>query len=590
MKPRVAGDQGLGAWSGGSLPLALVFLGLTVVLVAALELALFPLSSGGSAWPIDIFPVGGLVYTGAGLLAWWRRPSNRMGPIMVFGGWAWFIAALVGAASDALDAVGTVLATLILAIVIHLVLAFPSGRLRSRLDRWTVASAYFTALVLQVPLYLFDPEASPQGMLAVSNHPDLTLAGEWLQAAVGLVLWGTSAVILTHRFKQSTPRQRRVLGPLYVYGIGAVLWVPLAKDLIEPLWGVSADVIVLLQGAVLIGVPVSFTAGMLLGGFARTGELQELAAWLGTGVTARSSLTEALAHALGDASLDLAYWVPERGIYVDGSGASVRLPIDGSGRGVVEIGLGSHPVAAVTYDATLIGDPELVRTAGRVVAVALDHERLTAELLASRDALRRSRARLVEAGDRERRRIAQNLHDGLQVKLVLLAVEAQRLGSRPGATAGVTEAAATLRSRIDSAAGELRELVHAVMPAPLIERGLGAAVQDLVDRLPVLARADLDVNGSLPKTVSSAAYFVVSEALGNAVKHAHANLVTVRLTQQDAVLAIEVSDDGIGGVQAGGGLGLRSLADRVDVLGGCLRVHSPSGEGTRIEAELPCES
>jgi len=238
----------------------------------------------------------------------------------------------------------------------------------------------------------------------------------------------------------------------------------------------------------------------------------------------------------------------------------------------------------------LIADSELVAAAGRVVAIALDRERLTADLLASREALRRSRDRVLRAGDRERRRIARNLHDGLQVKLVLLALESQRLAGQAGATPAIAEAAVALRAHIDLAAAELRELVHDVMPAPLIERGLGAATRDLVDRMPVPTRLDLGVNGMLPEPVSTAAYFVVAEALTNAVKHAQASSLSVRLTHHEGALTIEVSDDGIGGVAAGDGLGLRSLADRIDVLGGRLRIDSPDGQGTQIVAELPCES
>lgn len=221
----------------------------------------------------------------------------------------------------------------------------------------------------------------------------------------------------------------------------------------------------------------------------------------------------------------------------------------------------------------------------------MDHGRLTAELLASREQLMESRARLVEASDRERRRIAQNLHDGLQMKLVLVAMEAQQLGSRPGASEEVATAPTTLRSRIDGAAAELRQLVHDVMPAPLIERGLGAATQDLVDRLPLPTQLSLGgLNGSLPPAVTSAAYFVVAEALANAVKHARATTLAVHLTEGDGVLRVEVSDDGIGGVAPGGGLGLRSLADRVDVVGGSLCIDSPAGKGTHIQVELPCGS
>ena len=127
------------------------------------------------------------------------------------------------------------------------------------------------------------------------------------------------------------------------------------------------------------------------------------------------------------------------------------------------------------------------------------------------------------------------------------------------------------------------------MPAPLIERGLGAAAQDLVDRLPLPTRLSLGVNGTIPEPVSSAAYFILNEALANAIKHAHATRLGVDLAEHDHSLRLEVTDDGIGGVAPGLGLGLRSIADRVDVLGGTVHIDSPGGEGTQIVVELPCE-
>lgn len=225
----------------------------------------------------------------------------------------------------------------------------------------------------------------------------------------------------------------------------------------------------------------------------------------------------------------------------------------------------------------------------RVAPLWAAAHRLAADLRASERELRQSRAILVETGDRERLRIAQNLHDGLQAELVLLAVEAQRLAGLPGTPTETAEAATRLRARIDRAAADLRDLVHDVMPAPLIERGLVAATEDLVDRMPVAASLDATLDGPLPSLVQSTAYFLVAEALGNAVKHAEATKVAVRFTRVDTVLLVEVDDDGVGGARLGAGLGLRGIADRIAVLGGRLRLDSPAAGGTHIVAELPCE-
>ena len=333
-----------------------------------------------------------------------------------------------------------------------------------------------------------------------------------------------------------------------------------------------------------------FALGVLRGRFARTGGIEELGAWLGRDGAGRPQLRDAIADALGDASLELLFWLREDGRYVDATGGRAELPRTGSGRAVVEVELAGSPVGAIIYDSMLIADLELVRSAGRVVSLALESERLTVELLASREALRASRARIVKEADRERRRIARDLHDGLQAQLVLLALRTGRLAADPAAAAFAGEAA-ELQSGLEAAGDELRRLVQGVMPALLIERGLYAAAEDSVDRMPVPTRLEAtSVDGPLPTAVESIGYFVVAEALTNAIKHSRARQVVVRLARVDGHLEIEVRDDGVGGARLGGGSGLSGIADRLDVLGGRLRVHSTPGGGTALLAEVPCVS
>jgi signal transduction histidine kinase len=220
----------------------------------------------------------------------------------------------------------------------------------------------------------------------------------------------------------------------------------------------------------------------------------------------------------------------------------------------------------------LLTRPDEVEEAARVVALALDRERLAVEL-------RASRIRIVEAGDAERRRIAADLHDGLQSRLVLLAVQA---GVARGSTA-------ELREGIEAAIDELRALVHGVMPAELTERGLPAAVKGLADRMPIGVVLEVVGFSRRPSpAVESTAFFVTAEAMINAVKHAHATQLTVALAHTPERLGIDVRDDGIGG--AGTGNGIRSMTDRVEALGGELRIESALGAGTLVHVELPCVS
>ena len=210
----------------------------------------------------------------------------------------------------------------------------------------------------------------------------------------------------------------------------------------------------------------------------------------------------------------------------------------------------------------------------------LDHERLTVELLAGRAQLRESRLRLLEAGDRERRRLAQDLHDRLQGRLVLLAITADGPDGRDA-----------LRRGIDEAIDELRRIVQGVMPALLLERGLAAAVRDLATRspLPVDVEIDAEVGRDLPASVESTAYLVVAEAVTNAVKHASAARLAIGLERCGPTLRVRVADDGVGGAVPSG-TGLQGTIDRVTALEGSVRLDSPPGHGTRLVVELPCVS
>ena len=568
-----------------SLRLSLLFLCGGFVGGSAVLLSILIAQGGGPTWALWGYTAACWLYFLAGCVAWWRRPSNAMGPLIAWGGVA-ILLILVGSSTVALPAsIGAVTATLTFAVIVHLLHAFPSGRLRSRASRITVLAGYIVCLPLQFPLYAFD--SSLTGLpVYVADRPDLLTLGRHVQTAAGASVMLATIVILALRLRRAKAWQRKVLIPLFGYGMFAALFIPVSSSLLRSL-GWTQVHIGMAQLIVVAGVPVAFALGVLRGGFARTHELEELAAWLSAPKETRVDLTSALAGVLGDPFLQLVFWVPERRTYVNSAGVWADLPDPGAARSSVRIELSGELIGAVIYDSELIADPELVRTAARLVALGVDRERLTAALRATEQSLRRSRERLVETADRERRRIAQDLHDGLQVKLVLLAVDAQQLANQLGAASPMRESATELRRRIDVAAAELRSLVHAVMPSSLVERGLGFAAEDLVDRLPVPAELHLGTIGTLPDSAASTAYFVVAEALTNVVKHAAATKVIVRIHESDGTLTIDVTDNGRGGASRDGGTGLRGLIDRVDVLGGSFTLFSPVGSGTTVSVRLP---
>jgi signal transduction histidine kinase len=575
-------------WRSRSLDLALVMLGVVGLVLVGVLVALTVDSGNEPLWVLLLFPALGVVYLVTGLLGWRRRPHNRIGPILVGGGILVLMVSLGNVETSSLVAVGLVCATLPLGVIVHLLLAFPSGRLTTRASLLIVIAVYVVCLVLQAPLYLFAaPGPVPDDPLAIADRPDLMEAGRTVQSIAGALVMVATALVLARRLRAATPRQRRVLGPLDAYGVVVILAIPFSSLVLSRV-GVDVVLSVVIQIVLLAGIPLAFTLSIQRGGFAPTGEIDALAVRLGAEAAGRSTVDGALAETLGDPSLQVVFAVAD-GRPVDGSGRSFDIDEPGPGRGVSAVHIGSRPVAWIVYDATLIREPGYVDSAGRVAALALERERLTAELMVRSRELEQSRVRIIETGDEERRRIAQDLHDGLQSQLVLLALRAGLLTEVDGASPAVVRRATQLRRELDSAAAELRRLVHGLMPALLVERGLYAATEDLVALTPL--PTDLVLEGSdagLPDTVTSAAYFVVAEGLANAMKHSRAGRMSVGLDRVNGTLRIEVSDNGIGGAVTTGGAGLRGLADRIDGLGGRLRIDSPPAQGTRIVAEVPC--
>jgi signal transduction histidine kinase len=304
---------------------------------------------------------------------------------------------------------------------------------------------------------------------------------------------------------------------------------------------------------------------------------------------ADADLRLALARTLGDPSLELAFWFPAEQCYVDGSGAPVRLPEDDAGRSATVVERDGQPIAALLHDPVLENNAELVQSVCAAASLALENERLQAELRARLVELQASRARLVGATDAERRRIERDLHDGTQQRLVSIAMSLGLLESK--LPAGEGESRPLLhetREALTAALAELRELTHGINPPLLVEQGLAAALDELCRRAALPVHLRLQIDHRLPDEVESAAYFMVSEALTNAAKHSHGSEVLVLATCAGQTLTVEVSDDGIGGAGAAGGSGLRGLADRVEALGGRFTVSSPPGRGTTVRGEIPC--
>jgi signal transduction histidine kinase len=522
-----------------------------------------------------------LGYVISGAIAWWRRPDSHFGPLMVAAGFTFFLSALSWSNASVPYTIGIFFDLVPAAIYIHVYLAFPTGRLERRIDRRVVGLAYIVALGLQVVGLLMGGFGEDDA-IAVWNEPDAayTLLKVQLSILAGVCL----AAIVLRRVGGRPPLRRPLNVLVDAFSLGLVmigfLYLSAAFGLVN---GDDAFETLRRVTFFVVGLaPIAFLAGLLYTRLARSA-VGDLLVELRTDPAA-GHLRDALARALRDPTLTLAYWLPEFHSWADLDGRPVTLPAPGDGRTVTMIDSNGERVAALVHDTSLDGEPELLDGVAAAAAIALENARLHAELRARLEELRGSRARIVEAGDAERRRLERNLHDGAQQRLVGVALELQLLRTRIRSDPDTAEELASAAStELTESLQELRELARGLHPA-VLEHGLAAALHALAARSPVPTTVTYEAPAELPETVALAAYFVASEALANVAKYAQATVATVRVS---GAVVIEIADDGVGGADDALGSGLRGLADRVDALDGRLRVASPAGVGTTVTAELP---
>ena len=295
-----------------------------------------------------------------------------------------------------------------------------------------------------------------------------------------------------------------------------------------------------------------------------------------------------LAAALRDPSAELLFRLPASDTYADSSGHVVAEPPDGEGA-LTPIEHRGQEIGLLRHRRDLLDRPDLLRSILEAASLAIEIARLRVEVRLQLVEVDESRARIVQAGYEERRRLERDLHDGAQQRLVTLGIVLRRLQrSLPREARVLGPALDSAVDEIGHAIADLRTIAAGVRP-PRLDEGLAAALADLARGAPL----PVDVEATeerLPPQVEAAAYFVVCEAVTNAVKHASPSRVRVEAMLADGGLRLLVADDGIGGANAARGTGLVGLADRVEAQGGTLLIQSPLGGGTRIEAEFPCES
>jgi signal transduction histidine kinase len=297
------------------------------------------------------------------------------------------------------------------------------------------------------------------------------------------------------------------------------------------------------------------------------------------------TVRDVLRRALGDPDLDIVYPRVGTGGWIDEFGDATTTAV--ASRAFTPIDRGGKPVAALIHDPALLDDPERMQAATRAASLAIDNERLKAQLHAQLAEVHASRARIVDAGDRELRRVERNLHDGAQQRLVGLVLMLRLASREAEGNRVLTELIADATKELDDALSELRELARGIHPAIVDDAGLGGAFETLAERPGLPVDLHVDIPERLPHPVEIGAYYLVAEALTNANKYANAGQARVRATVVNGALRVTVSDDGTGGAGATPGSGLEGLADRVMALGGQLLVESPPGGGTTVSADIP---
>jgi len=527
-----------------------------------------------------------LNYIAAGLIAWWRRPDSRFGLLMVAAGFVNFLATLDWATANLPFTFGAAFDLLPPLLFLHVFLAYPSGRLLGGLERGLVAGAYVTGFGLGLvrmvlggygPRNLIEVVSAP-GAVEVVKDVELIGVSGFCLAGIGVLAvrrWGAGRA------------PRRPLGPLVdSFALGLVMIAALFSSIVfvgSP-GEVAAIETVRRATFFVVGLaPIAFLIGLLRSRLAVGPAIVSLGS-----EAARGNLVEALRTALRDPSLEVAYWVAEYETYADLEGRALELPTSaGRATTLIDREDGTH-VAALVHDSSLREEQELLDAVTAAAGFALENDRLHAELRARLVELKGSRARILEAAQTERQRLERDLHDGAQQRLVALSLELGLLEERFARDPEAKAALDQTRREVTESLRELRELARGIHPAVVTGHGLAVALKTLAARAPMPVRLTVDLNGRLPERQEVAAYYVVSESLTNIARYARASSAAVKLRHADGRLVVEVVDDGVGGADTSRGSGLRGLADRVEALGGRLRIWSPEGGGTRVEAEIPC--
>jgi len=544
--------------------------------------------AGQSDFVAALAVTAGLALLAAGVVTSFAHRAGRIGDLALLAGWAWFAPFLAGwkGGPPLVLSLAGLAAGVTFPLLLHLVVASPGG-LRSKGVRVLVVAVYVEAALSALGRALFrDPffDAScwdncTANVFLVRSLPRVAHGIQdvdlWFAAAAAAAL----ATVCVWRLARASPPVRRTMWPILTGGF-ALAAVTIAHSvaldrmpLEDPSDPTFLSIFVIGCAAV-----IALALGLLwavVGARVQRRSVARIVAQLGDAPTP-GSLESALAKAIGDPELRIAYWLPASHGYVDARGRPAEEPIAASGRAVTPLVRGGRRVALVAH---ATGIAELEREIGPAVRLALENERLQAEILAQLHDLRESRTRIVETGDTERRRLERDLHDGAQQRLLALSYDLRVAGAASEGEGDFETASLLGQATGDAqiALAELRELAHGIHPAILTEAGLGPALATLAEAAPLAVEIGETPGERYPAQVETAAYFVVAEAIDDAARRG-ASYAAVGALRHEQRLVVKLEDDGSARTSA-----MIHVADRVGALGGRLEI-----EPTTLRAEIPC--
>ena len=534
------------------------------------------------------------VYVAVGAYTWWRRPRSPLGPVVAGAGFLYSVTSLNASGASLAYTIGMVTWAGYIVYVGYLYLCFPRGRLESTLERRFILAFVLSTAVVWGLILALSPTLPAGGdftncgtscpdnaLQIVTGHADIAKAATSASDIVFTIGALGVAMLVYNKARSPSRLRRRALAPLTIAVLVGVVEFVLGLFL-RPVFPGTIETLKVINGLAGVAVPVAIFAGQVRGDLFAAVSLGQIVVREGGRSLTPAAVQTMIGEALGDPTLRLAIWAPERAGYVDVDGAPLELPLDTDVRGVTRVTRDDRPVAALIHDWSLDTDSDVVQGLAASSLMLLENSALV-------DELRASRSRLIETADRERHRLEQDLHDGAQQRLIALGVRVQLAqdGTQDRNLAAQIEA---IGVEVNVALEELRTLAHGIYPSLLRDCGLADALRAVAMRGPIDIRVVDEGIGRCPAPIENVIYFCSLEAIQNAIKHAGSDArVIVTLGRDQGGVHFTIADDGLGMDTRGGsdGAGLTGMRDRIGAVGGDLKIMSSPGRGMSVQGMIP---